>query len=278
MLEFLGGMIGGGWNAVSNIVSGIGKGASSVVSSFFPAQQKTTTISQLTLERENQGATFRPVKTDASSLFEGGYVGGGIDPYAGTQVTQPTSFWSGLWSGFKSGILGQSPTIAGVKAIQPTVTTIPSATATGTTQTKQVGGLEKMLQDVYNFGEEFATGGEKVLTLADRLTNLGLQFGLIKPRATTVETPRAGAPEGIDVQYLSNLQSRGAEVLSGIAATADEMWNQVKGLFNLGYSSPEGGQPVFTISHEIEPSTKTTTGLIIAGVVLFVLYLILRKK
>jgi hypothetical protein len=273
MFEFVGNLVGGSWNAVSNIVSGIGKGASSFVSGFFPTSQKTTTISSITLPRENQGATFRPVKTDASSLFtSGGYVGGGIDPSAGTQVTQPVSFWSGLWSGFKSGILGQ-PTIAGVKAIQPTVTTTQAAT-TG----EKVSSFDKMLQDVFNYGESFAAGGEKVLTLADRLTNLGIAYGLIKPRSTTVETPRVGAAEGVDVQYLTDLQSKGAAVLSGIQATADAMWNQVKGLFNLGYSSPEGAQPVFTVAHEIEPSTKTTTGLIIAAVVLFILYLIFRRK
>jgi hypothetical protein len=287
MLEFVGNLVSGGWNALGNVVSGIGKGASSVVSSFFPASQKTTTVSEIAMPRENQGLSYRPVQTDFPSLFSfsnvvsgGGMSSTAITPTAAGQSTEP-SFLSKLWNA--------TPLAMGINAVSnwlnPTpaqqvsqAATLANQWVSEPTTTQKVSPFDQMLQDVYNFGEEFATGGEKVLTLADRLLALGQSVGILKPRETVVGTPTAGAAEGTDVQYLNNLQNMGANVLSGVAATVDAMWNQVKGLFNLGYSGPEGAQPVFTVSHEISPSTGTTTGLIIAAIILFVLYLVFRKK
>jgi len=68
-----GGLVTGGWNAATNIVNTIGKGASSLIGSFFPTQQKTTIKSETVQAAGGSGMTYRPVRQDAPSLIESNY-------------------------------------------------------------------------------------------------------------------------------------------------------------------------------------------------------------
>lgn len=108
----------------------------------------------------------------------------------------------------------------------------------------------------------------KVTTLFDQLK------GIWEPREVITETPRAGYPEGQDVRHLNTTIEKGAEVIKAGKAWIGGVYDQVKGLFNLGFD-PTGKQPVFSIEHEIEPTVKIGIGVIAAAVILV---LLLRKR
>lgn len=109
---------------------------------------------------------------------------------------------------------------------------------------------------------------KKVTTLYDELK------GFWEPREVIKETPREGYPAGKDVRHLNEITEKGAEVIKAGKAWIGGVYDQVKGLFNLGFD-PTGKQPVFAIEHEIEPSVKIGIGVIAAAVILV---LLLRKK
>ena len=108
----------------------------------------------------------------------------------------------------------------------------------------------------------------KVTTLYDQLK------GLWQPREVITETPRAGSPEGKDVRNLNQIVEKGAEVIKSGTAWIGGVYDQVKGLFNLGFDQT-GKQPVFSIEHELEPGVKIGIGVIAAAVILV---LLLRKR
>jgi len=108
----------------------------------------------------------------------------------------------------------------------------------------------------------------KITTLYDQLK------GLWEPREVITEKPREGYPEGKDVRHLNDIVDRGAEVVQAGAAWVGGIYDQVKGLFNLGFD-PTGKQPVFSIQHELDPGIKIGLGAIAAIVILF---LLLRKR
>jgi len=70
MFEFVGNIVSGGWNALANITSGVGKGMSSIGSAFFPAPQKTTVISETVQAANSSGQTYRPVSPEFQSLLD----------------------------------------------------------------------------------------------------------------------------------------------------------------------------------------------------------------
>ncbi len=107
---------------------------------------------------------------------------------------------------------------------------------------------------------------KKVTTLYDQLK------GFWAPREVITETPRAGYPEGQDVRHLSETVEKGAEVVKAGKALIGKAYDQVKGLFNLGFE--QGKQPAFSIEHELEPTVKIGVGVIAAIVILI---LLLRK-
>lgn len=108
----------------------------------------------------------------------------------------------------------------------------------------------------------------KVTTLYDELR------GLWEPREVITEKPRAGYPEGKDVRNLDQIVKKGADVTKAGAAWVGGIYDQVKGLFNLGFDQT-GKQPVFSIQHEIEPTAKIGIGVIAAVIILL---LLLRKR
>lgn len=108
---------------------------------------------------------------------------------------------------------------------------------------------------------------KKVTTLYDQLRNLW------DPREVIEEKPRAGYPDGKDVRHLNEKIERGAEVVKAGAQVIGGIYDQVKGLFNLGFEQT-GKQPAFSIQHELEPTTKIGIGVIAAVIILI---LLLRK-
>lgn len=107
----------------------------------------------------------------------------------------------------------------------------------------------------------------KVTTLFDQIK------GIWEPREVIAEKPRAGSPEGKDVRNLDQIVEKGADVIKAGTAWVGGVFDQVKGLFNLGFGQT-GKQPVFAIEHELEPSVKIGIGVIAAAIILV---LLLRK-
>lgn len=223
-------LAGGGWDAVNNIISGIGQGAESVWGAVFPAQQRETVKSETVESAGAAGQTFRPTVQENQSMVE-----------------------SAQWS--LAGWLG-SPyqQELSVKAKQ--------------TESKQIAESVGPKVDTFGQGLDWALAQtKKVTTLYDQLK------GLWEPREVIEEKPRAGSPEGKDVQHLNETVDKGAKVLKAGSAWVGDVFEQVKGLFNLGFD-PTGKQPVFAIQHEIEPTTKIGVGVIAAVIILV---LLLRK-
>jgi len=69
----------------------------------------------------------------------------------------------------------------------------------------------------------------------------------------------------------------GADVYETVKGWGSGILEQVKGLYNVAFGQT-GSQPAFAISHELQPSGKTTIGLIIAGVIILVVFVWGRKK
>ena len=70
-IEFTSDVVSGGWNAIANITSGIGKGAEALISPFFPSPQKKTPILSETVKSAGMvGQTFRPVAKENQSMVE----------------------------------------------------------------------------------------------------------------------------------------------------------------------------------------------------------------
>lgn len=109
---------------------------------------------------------------------------------------------------------------------------------------------------------------KKATTLYDQLKELW------EPREVIEETPRLGSPEGKDVRHLNETVEKGARVLKAGSAWVGDVFDQVKGFFNLGFD-PAGRQPVFAIEHELEPQVKIGFGVIAAVIILI---LLLRKR
>lgn len=222
-------LVGGGWDAVSNVVAGIGKGAESVWGAVFPAQQRETVKSETVQAAGGTGQTFRPTAPENPSMIE-------------------TQKWSAQgWLGSPY----QEELSVGYKSAE----------------SQQL--VEKMGPKADPFGEGLnwaLTQTKKVTTLFDQLK------GLWEPREVIKEKPREGYPEGQDVRHLNETVEKGAEIVKAGKAWIGGVYEQVKGLFNLGFK--QGKQPAFSIEHEIEPTVKVGIGVIAAAIILV---LLLRK-
>jgi len=224
-------LVGGGWDAVTNIISGIGQGAGSVWGAVFPAQQRETVKSETVQAAGATGQTYRPTIPENQSMVE-------------------SAQWSAAgWTG--------SP--------YQKELSVPVKQA----ESKQFA--EKIGPRVDPFGEslEWALQQTKsIITLFDQVREI------YDPREVIEETPRVGYPEGKNLRHLNETVDKGAKVLKAGSAWVGDVFEQVKGLFNLGFD-PTGKQPVFSIQHELEPTTKIGIG-VIAGII--ILILLLRKR
>jgi len=112
------------------------------------------------------------------------------------------------------------------------------------------------------------TTSQKVGTLWNQVEDL---FG--KKREVIVETPRAGAAEGTNVQHVNDPGTSGGDVQT-VLTKAGEIINQVKGLFGIGYPQTET-QPVAGVQTGAGGlAGLSMTTLAIIGLIV---YLIARK-
>lgn len=224
-------LVGGGWDAVNNIITGIGQGVESVWGVVFPAQQRQTVKSETTQAAGGSGQTFRPTVQENQSMIETaqynacGWKGSPYEKELSVPVKQAESKQLAETIGPKVDPFGE--------------------------------GLDWALEQT-----------KKVTTLFDQLR------GLWEPREVIEETPREGYPEGKNVQHLNETVEKGADVIKAGRVWAGEFFDQVKGLFNLGFDQT-GTQPVSPVSHELEPDMKT--GLIVIAAII-ILVLLLRKR
>ena len=125
-----------------------------------------------------------------------------------------------------------------------------------------------MLSDVLDFAQK-----DEVKTVYDNFS------WMWEPRATIIETPRAGFPEGQDIAHTNSTVDRSADVVTkGL-----NFYTQLKGLFGLGYPAADV-QPVSPVRHEVTTADLPAPAPIIAGMsagtiaVIAIVLLFLFKK
>jgi len=240
MLGFIGQTVEGGWNAIANITTGIGKGASALVSSFFPTSQRETIKSESVASAGAAGTTYRQ-----------------------TQWENPSMQLS--WNFAQKDWIG-SPQEANL-AIPAKVKESQQLAGKISTETQR-GPIETFV-DVVKWGTGAAV---TIRTAADEFMEA---WGLKKREPISEGPKETGASRGT-IQYLQDIRDKTAAVLPAVQAAGSAILDQVKGLFNLGYE-PTGSQPVFSIQHELEPKAKITIGMAAAGIIIALL-LLGRKK
>jgi len=95
------------------------------------------------------------------------------------------------------------------------------------------GGLGDILDSI-------STNVSKVVTIWDKIQTIG------KSPEVVVEKPRAGSPEGTNVQ---NVDPKAADRAADTITKIQQIYDQVKGLFGLGYPSTES-QPTAPVTTE----------------------------
>ena len=234
LLATMGNLVSGGWAAASNILTGIGKGASSFTSPFFPAVQKTQTKSEIMLPAANVPAP--PILPENMSMVE-------TDAWS-------DNFWVG--SPYQKNL---------APADYMRTESLTTAAKMGDVNKGPIGGLAGTIGRI-------AGEGIKIRTAVDEFMQA---WGLV-PRETIIGTPRAGSPEGRDETYWNDLRTRGAQVATVAKGLGSQFLDQIKGLLGIGYT-PTASQPVFALKHEIQPSKATTIGLVIViAIILFVVF------
>lgn len=223
-------LVSGGWDALSNVIASIGKGAETVIGSVFPAQQRTTVKSETVEAAGGTGQTYRPTAPENPSMIE-------------TQKWSSAGWWGSPYQEELSVGVKQAESERLAETMGPKADPVSETLEWALAQTR------------------------KVTTLYDQLS------GLWEPREVIKETPREGYPEGKDVQHLNETVEKGAEVIKAGVAAVRGVYDQVKGLFNLGFE--QGKQPAFSIEHELEPTVKIGIGVIAAVIILI---LLLRKR
>lgn len=138
-------------------------------------------------------------------------------------------------------------------------------------ESKQLAGLvESKSSEPIGGGLDWALDQtKKVVTLWDQVREIW-----DKPREVIQEKPRAGYPEGQNLQHTSDNVARGAQTIEQLLTLGKQFYGQVKGLFGLGYESTES-QPVAKLEHEISLPGGVNIGII---VILIILFLIVTRK
>jgi len=245
MFELAADLVSGGWDALSNITSGIGSGVSRIGSTFFPAPQRTTVVSEITQAAGGQGQTFRPTLPSATSIWETNkmdIMGWLNTPYE-DQFAIPIK-------------------VAESKALDEGV----SGFAAG-----EQAGIPGMFADIMDF---LGSAAEKATEIKTVVGDLAGVFGL---RGSIFEGPVETGNSRGTVQHENDQTYVGANVVEIFKTMGGAIADQVKGLFSLGFPQNEA-QPAIGIRHEIQPSKGLSMGLVVGiGAILLVLYLT-RKK
>lgn len=125
-------------------------------------------------------------------------------------------------------------------------------------ESKQLAATVEPPRDPLAEGLDWALSTSvKAATLYDQIKTA------FSPREVISETPRAGYPDGRDVRHTNDMTQRSAEVYQ----TGRQLYDQVRGLFNLGFEQAQA-----------QPAAAITTGGIGIGTIalLVLLYLLLR--
>jgi len=249
MFDLAGGLVTGGWDAVSNIVSGIGSDISHIGSTFFPTAQRTKVISEITQSAGGQGDIFREnVLPENISMIE------------------TAKFVEQQWLGspyedqFAIPIKNQeSMNLASIVSMGPDPIT-GKQSITGQIYDKVMGNLKGV-----------AGATKEITTVVDEIATM---WGLREPIS-------GGKQEiGNSPGSTANTQppkTTGADVISAIKGLGSGIADQVKGLYNLAFGQ-QGSQAAFEVQHEIKPTTGLSIGMIAAvGAIILVLILTRRK-
>lgn len=234
--------VAGNWNFIDNIVQSVGQPLSASPSGFFPTPQREKVVSETVAKAGSAGWTYRPVAQQQQSIYE-------------------TARWAAdewLRSPFEDQ-LAIPVKVQESKVLAEKVSGIKS----------QAGVLEGIIGAVGRAGEV----SQRIRTVVDEI---GEAWGIWE-RPVIEERPRAGYPEGQNIQHLNRDEDDRADVVTMARGLFGGILEQVKGLFNLGFP-PTGSQPAFAIKHEVEPTSKTMIiGAVIIGAILLVILLRGRK-
>lgn len=233
-IELAGDVVAGGWGAVSNIIRGIGQGAESLISPFFPSSQKhTPTKSDIVAPMGTAGTIYRQVDPENPSMNE-------------------TNFYArNDWIGSPYA-LNLAP--ATKKAESQSLAESVSTTRQGPVDT---------IYDVVKGGIE---SGIKIKTLADEF----MRVWNLKPREPISEGPREiGNSPGVVV----NMQSEGGRQADVLIERGKNIIDQIKGFFSVGYEAPTGDQPVHDIEQNITPGKIPAKTLAVVGVIAAIYFL-----
>lgn len=241
MLGFIGQTVAGGWNAVANVAAGIGKGASSLVSGFFPTPQRDKVKSEIVAPAGGSGQTYRPVLPENLGMMQ-------------------TWSWSQQDWELPNPYQAQFAVPSKIQESQDLAAKVSTEIQRGPIET---------------FTEFVKWGTEQAGTIRTAADEFMEAWGLIKREPISEGPKETGASAGI-VQHLNDIRDKTAAILPALKAAGSAILDQVKGLFNLGYE-PTGGQPVFSIQHELDPKTKTTALIAVAAIII-ALFLFGRKK
>jgi len=245
MLGFIGQTVEGGWNDIANITSGIGKGAGTLVSGFFPTSQREKVAGGSPAPAEGAGLTYRPVLPENIGMHQ-------------------------TWSWSQKDWLTPNP--------YQEQFAIPTKTKESQELAAKVSAPESSWTKPWTDAAEQVWKGATGIAgpINEQLPNillakLGQAIGLQGAPVSDTKK-REENPKGL-MQNLQNIMDKGAETTK---AYVGGILEQVKGLFNLGFGQT-GGQPVFGIQHELGKGTKITVGMAIAGIIIALL-LLGRKK
>jgi len=238
---------GGVGNAISGLWKGIIAGVSGFTSSFFPAAQKVTTQSSITAAAgASPNAGYRSnISPQALSLGTQWFETPATTKFAPTNL-QIAAAAGENWVAQPTGIFNLTPA--------------------------KTGGLSGTIDDVL---AGMQTTAEKVgtfKTLADTIA------GFFTKNGRTSEGPaETGNSRGVvtDINPTSDMGTAVGTYLTGVNQAVSDM---VKGLFNLGYSGPQGAQPTVAVAGEVAATKPNYTMLIVVAIAAVVLYMFLRRK
>ncbi|MBW8003347.1 MAG: hypothetical protein FVQ80_15260 [Planctomycetes bacterium] len=241
MFAMIGDVVAGGFNAVDNIINGIGQGVSRIGSTFFPAPQRTQVISEITKSAPNQGDIFRKTAVENQSMIETAAM------LANDWINTPFENQFAI-----------PVKVRESRQLAEKVSTGPI---------EAIGG---MFSDVLDWAKQAGTASREIRTAVDEIA------GVWGVRSPIPEGPvEIGNSRG-RVGNTNPPQTAGADIISTVIGTGRALMDQVKGLYNLAFPQ-QGGQPAVGIRHEIAPSKGLSAGLVLGGAALIVV-LLMRKK
>ncbi len=244
MFQMAGDIVKGGWDALWNIVSGAGKGMAEIGSSFFPAPQRTE-VKHLDIEQAPQGLQPRPTIQENQSMME--------------SFDYALNDW--LYTPYEMQYA------------------VPAKIAESKAVDEKASIAKPDPWAWVNQGLDWALGqAEKVETVVSK-------WDLLTGKKPTAITYAGADQTGYSQQIITETDSfidRGASVIEDFRGAAEDVFGQVKGLFDLGFDDGDR-QPVFAIEHELDPEIIATAkyggiGIGTLIVVLIIVFIIWGRK